>query len=76
MKSQQEIEARLSDCKVEYEYLKEWNEKVYQKCMEEKKYWGSEVDKGEYEHTKRLLDQCLKEIMLLEWVLNTENTEI
>ncbi|NBX73801.1 MAG: hypothetical protein EBQ89_05815, partial [Alphaproteobacteria bacterium] len=76
MKSQQEIEARLSDCKAEYEHLKEWNEKALQKYLEDKKYWGGEADRLEYEYSGQLMTQCIKEIEFLEWVLNTENTEI
>lgn len=76
MKSQQEIEARIADCKAEYEHLKEWNEKALQKYLEDKKHWGGDADRGEYEYSGQLITQCMKEIKLLEWVLNTENTEI
>jgi len=75
MKSQEEIGARLSNCKAEYEHLKEWNEKALQKYMEDKKHWGGDADREEYEYSGELMIRCTKEIELLEWVLNTENTK-
>jgi hypothetical protein len=72
MKSQEEIEARLSDCQAEYENLKEWHEKAYQKYLDDKKWWGSEADRGEYDYTGDLMNELIKEIKILEWVLKDE----
>jgi hypothetical protein len=75
MKSREEIEAKLSDYKKEYEYLKEWNEKAYQKYLDNKKYWGSDADRAEYNISGDYLVECIKKIKLLSWVLNIETQE-
>jgi hypothetical protein len=72
MKSKEEIEARLSDCQAKYENLKEWREKVHQKYLDNKKLWESEADKGEYDFTWHLINETVKEIKILEWVLKDE----
>lgn len=75
MKSREEIEAKLSEYKKEYEYLKEWNEKAYQKYTYDKAYWGSDADRTEYDTSGDYVKECSQKIELLSWVLNLETQE-
>jgi protein-disulfide isomerase len=69
MKSQAEIEARLSDCRAELEKLKQEQIKSYVRC-------NTNVDFNESSYYGQIINEVVKEIKILEWVLKDETKNL
>ena len=73
MRKKEEIEERLLQAVQEYEHVKEWNKKAWERYREDKKYWGKDqADYGEVDHSGQELAKITREVTVLKWCLKHE----
>jgi len=76
MRTKDEIEERLSQAVQEYEAVKEWHDKAWDRYRQDKKDWGKDqADYGEVDQSGSELAKITREITILKWCLKHETSK-
>jgi hypothetical protein len=70
MKTKDEIQAKIDDLLLEYNDVKDWHDKAYERYQKDRNFWGKDADRGEVDHASDIMSDCHNKIKILKWVLN------
>ena len=50
MKTKDEIQAKLDELLLEYDDVKDWHDKAYERYLKDRSYWGKDSDRSHIGH--------------------------